>query len=68
MSNPNSHEHEIEVSITCNIPTLRTMHDCVTKCYKNWAGGDPEEQLKLDEMRRGLYVILMDALLDNDLV
>ena len=68
MSNSNSREYEIEVSVTCNIPTLRALHECVTKCYRNWAGGDPQEQIKLDEMRRGLYVILMDALLENDLV
>ena len=68
MSEDRVNEHEIQVSITCNLPTLRELHKCVTKCYQNWPGGHPQEQVKLDEMRSSLYVILLDSLFENDLV
>tara|TARA_B100001057_G_scaffold460829_1_gene512274 strand:+ start:91 stop:282 length:192 start_codon:yes stop_codon:yes gene_type:complete len=61
-------EEAIEVMISCTLPTLRGLHECVNKCYKTWPGGDPQEQRNLETMRAGLYVILMDALLENDLV
>ena len=63
-----TNEEDIEVSITCTLPTLRGLHDCVCKCYRTWPGGDPQEQRNLETMKAGLYVILMDALLENDLV
>ena len=61
-------EEDIQVSITCSLPGLRKLHDCVYKCHQNWPGGDPMEQEELQTMRAGLYIILMDALLEHGLV
>jgi len=61
-------EEDIQVTITCSLPGLRKLHECVYKCHQTWPGGDPREQENLQNMRAGLYVILMDALLENDLV
>ena len=63
-----TNEEDIEVSITCTLPTLRGLYDCVCKCYRSWPGGDPQEQRNLETMKAGLYVILMDSLLENDLL
>lgn len=61
-------EDEIEVSINCNIGTLRRLLGCVQDVYKRWPGGDPREQIELESMRSSLFVILYDAMLENDLV
>tara|TARA_R100001510_G_C7493594_1_gene100315 strand:+ start:319 stop:513 length:195 start_codon:yes stop_codon:yes gene_type:complete len=61
-------EDSIEVIIRCTLPTLRGLHECVCKCYRTWPGGDPQDQRNLETLKSGLYVILMDALLENDLV
>ena len=44
-------EDEIPVDITCNLESLRFMHHTFSKAYQNWAGGDPEEQVKLRACR-----------------
>lgn len=59
---------DIPVTINCNLAALRLLHKCVTQSYKNWPGGDPNEQVELEIIRDGLYCVLMDTLLLNDLV
>ena len=59
---------DIEVVMKLSLPTLRALHDCVQKSYRQWPGGDPQEQLNLEILSSGLYVVLMDSLLENDLV
>lgn len=61
-------EEEIEVSLNCNISTLRRLLGCVQDAYRRWPGGDAQEQVELDRMRSSLFVILYDAMLENDLV
>ena len=61
-------EEDIQVSITCSLPGLRKLHDCVYKCHQNWPGGDPMEQEELQTMRAGLYIILMVAFLEHGLL
>lgn len=69
MSNePRAREDHIEVSINCNIRTLRLLLGCVQDAYRRWPGGDAAEQVELDRMRSSLFVILYDAMLENDLV
>ena len=59
---------DIEVVMKLSLPTLRALHDGVQKSYRQWPGGDPQEQLNLEILSSGLYVVLMDSLLENDLV
>ncbi len=59
---------DISVVLNCNLSALRMLHKCVQNAYTNWPGGDPDEQVELEIMRNGLYAVLMETLLDNDLV
>lgn len=68
MSNSQPPDDDIEVTFTCSINGLRLLLKCVEKCYQNWPGGHPQEQADLENVRAGLYVILYDTLLENDLV
>ena len=68
MSNSRPTGDDIEVTFTCTIGTIRNLLQCVEKCYQTWPGGHPQEQVNLENMRAGLYVILYDTLLENDLL
>jgi len=59
---------DIPVTFTCSVGALRELLKCVEDCYRRWPGGDPNEQVILENMRASLYVILYDTLLENDLV
>ena len=59
---------DIPVDIHCNLTALRFMHKAVSDAYNNWPGGDPDEQVELEIIRNGLYAILMETLLHNDLL
>lgn len=59
---------DIPVRIECNLAALRILHKSVTEAYKNWPGGDPNEQVELELIRDGLFALLMDILLQNDLL
>ena len=59
---------DIEVTLKCSLSTLRSLHACVQKSYRQWPGGDPQEQINLEIMASGLYVVLMDSLFENDLL
>jgi hypothetical protein len=59
---------DLPVTINCNLAALRLLHKSVTESYKNWPGGDPNEQVELEMLRDGLFCVLMDTLLLNDLV
>jgi len=59
---------DIPVSIACNLAALRILHKSVAYTYKNWPGGDPNEQVELEILRDGLFALLMDTLLHNDLL
>tara|TARA_B100002019_G_scaffold293290_1_gene319883 strand:- start:2460 stop:2660 length:201 start_codon:yes stop_codon:yes gene_type:complete len=61
-------EDEIPVDITCNLESLRFMHHTFSKAYQNWAGGDPEEQVKLRACRDAFYIILLETLLQNEML
>ena len=68
MSNPRPNGDDIEVTFSCTVGTIRVLLKCVEDCYRRWPGGDPTEKVNLENMRAGLYVILYDTLLENDLV
>lgn len=69
MSEQNSsHEDEIEVHFTCNIQALRKLHECVEHCLKTWPGGDPQDQVNLEALKKELYVARYSALMDNNLL
>lgn len=66
--NSYSQHDDIEVVLKLSLPTLKALHECVQKSYRQWPGGDPQEQVNLEILSSGLYVVLMDSLLENDLV
>ena len=51
----------MEISFSC----LRLLQQCVEKCYQNWSGGHPGEQVALDELRTSLRGILLEAIYDD---
>ncbi len=59
---------DIPVNIQCNLSALRLMHKVVGDAYRNWPGGDPDEQVELEIMRNGLYALLMETLLHHDIL
>tara|TARA_B100000902_G_C26711123_1_gene621945 strand:- start:23 stop:226 length:204 start_codon:yes stop_codon:yes gene_type:complete len=59
---------DIPVYIYCNLAALRVLHKVVDGAYKNWPGGDPSEQVELESIRNGLYALLLDTLLHNDIL
>lgn len=59
---------DLPVTINLNLAALRLLHKSVTQTYKNWPGGDPNEQVELEIIRDGLFAVLMDTLLANDIV
>ena len=59
---------DIPVFIQCNLSALRLLHKVVNDAYKNWPGGDPDEQVELEIVRNGLYALLMETLLQNDIL
>ena len=59
---------DIPVFIQCNLSALRLLHKVVNDTYKNWPGGDPDEQVELEIVRNGLYALLMETLLQNDIL
>ena len=59
---------DLPVTINLNLAALRLLHKSVTQNYKNWPGGDPNEQVELEIIRDGLFAVLMDTLLANDIV
>jgi len=44
------------------------LHKSVDASFKNWPGGDPDEQVELEILRNGLYALLMQTLMENNLV
>ena len=64
----NNESGDIPVYIHCNLAALRMLHKVVDAAYKSWPGGDPDEQVELDIIRNGLYALLMQTLIENDLV
>ena len=61
-------EGDIPVDIHCNLTALRFMHKALSDAYRSWPGGHPDDQVQLEIIRNGLYAILMETLLENDLV
>ena len=59
---------DIPVEIHCNLAALRRLHKVVDASYKTWPGGDPDEQIELEIIRNGLYAVLMETLLQNDIL
>lgn len=59
---------DIPVYIHCNLAALRMLHKSVDASFKNWPGGDPDEQVELEILRNGLYALLMQTLMENNLV
>ena len=59
---------DIPVNINCNLSALRLLHRTVHEAHKNWPGGAPDDQVELEIIRNGLYAVLMETLLVNDIL
>ena len=42
------------------------MHLCVSRAYQNWPGGDPFEQVAIEQLKQALYVALYSTLYEID--
>ena len=58
--------HETIIEMDIPLSTLRLMHMCAARTLAKWPGGDPGEQVELEELRDGLWVVLMSALYETD--
>ena len=61
-------EGSIPVVLNCNLAALRVVYKSICNSYDNWPGGDPEEQVNLEKIKKDLYAVLYSILLENDLV
>jgi len=61
-------EKEIKVSLTVDLRALRILYEAVCRAYDTWPGGDAQEQVNLEKMKKDMYRCLYDTLLENDLV
>lgn len=61
-------EKEIKVSLTVDLRALRILYKAVCRAYDTWPGGEPQEQVDLENMKKDMYRCLYDTLLENDLV
>jgi hypothetical protein len=61
-------EDDDEVMIEMEFPlsSLRLMHLCVSRAYQNWPGGDPYEQVAIEQLKQALYVALYSTLYEID--
>jgi len=46
--------------------SLRLMHHCAERALQTWPGGDPFEQMAIDNLRQALYVALYSTLYEID--
>ena len=58
----------IAVTLETDIDTLRAMVAAADLALRYWPGGDPEEQVMLERMKRELYAILMTILLEHEII
>ena len=61
-------ESDIEINLTCDLPTLRVMYKSLCETYERWPGGHPDEQIMLEKMKNSLYVVLYSTLMENGLI
>ncbi len=55
----NTDEQIFDVKL--NGAALKIILALLDKAYRDWPGGDPEEQLNLQRMRTGFYKIYMEC-------
>ncbi len=59
-------DDELMIEMSFPLSSLRLMHICVDRAYKNWPGGDPFEQVAIEQLRGALYVALYSTLYEID--
>ena len=47
-------EGSIPVVLNCNLAALRVVYKSICNSYDNWPGGDPEEQVNLEKIKKDL--------------
>ena len=53
-------DEDVLVQLTITQPTLSLIYQCVEKAHRNWAGGDAEEQMLLEELKMNLFACVLD--------
>lgn len=59
---------QIRVYMETDLGSLRAMLAAADLALKTWPGGDPQEQENLVKMRKDLYAITMDVLIEHGLI
>lgn len=59
-------EDDVIVQIDFPLESLRLVHACVARCYETWPGGDPQDQIDLEDLKRELWTILMSTLYETE--
>lgn len=59
---------QIRVYMETDLGSLRAMLAAADLALKTWPGGDPQEQANLVKMRKDLYAITMDVLIEHGLI
>jgi hypothetical protein len=52
-------------TIEINLEGIRIIHSALDFSYKNWSGGDAQDQIDLEEVRRIFYKILLEHQFEN---
>ena len=59
-------DEEVMIEMGFPLSSLRLMHLCVSRAYQNWPGGDPFEQVAIEQLKQALYVALYSTLYEID--
>jgi len=59
-------DDEPMIEMSFPLCSLRLMHHCAERALQTWPGGDPFEQMAIDNLRQALYVALYSTLYEID--
>ena len=54
-------EYVYTFSVDMDRDQLRLFYTTMARAHKNWSGGDPQEQVLLEEMRNQSWKLLLEA-------
>ena len=59
-------DSEVHCVITLDIDCARQIYEAVSFKLDKWPGGDPQEQINLNDTKTFFYGVYMELLLKND--
>jgi hypothetical protein len=57
---------EVHCIITLDVDCAREVYESVSFRLQKWPGGDPQEQISLENTKNFFYGVYMELLLQND--